>query len=476
MEKILKTNKILIILGIIVVISIISFFGLYIKENGVWNNLLKEYNLGIELKGYRDLHFSLDTTEEEKEVYVDENGEILGYVEDGTDTEDTSISLVADEEEESSDETEENEDLGYAIEQRVIKTNEDEDINIENFDLSKKIIQNRLNTIENFEYNIRVDSVTGELVLEVPDDDTLSTVEALITSKGIFDIIDYQNGIVLLNNDDITNVTTLVNYEDEGYQCYLQVALNDSGKEKISEISKKYVQTTDESGEASIEYISVRFEGQALLTTYFGEEITDSVLTIPIGNATTDLDEYLTIADKASRIANILNGKTLPLQYTLTSDNYIKSTITDEIVFVAKIVCALAILIVSAILIVKFKLNGFILSIVSVGYIAVTTLLLRYADVVLTLNSIYTLVACAVLNYIFIIKFLKKLTDTSNLKTAYAKTIKEYYLLIIPVIVVSVVFTFVSSVAVNTIGMTLFWGILTGIIYNTIVIFAFKLV
>lgn len=474
MKKVLKLNKTLIVLGIIILISLISFLGLYAKTNGVWNNLLPEYNLGMELSGYRELHFSLDTTEEEKEVYVDENGNILGYVEDGTtSSKDTSISLVEGEEtEEDSKETTESE---YKTETRVIKANEESDITIENFELSKQIIQNRLKSLNNLEYNIRVDSITGELVLEVPDDDNVSTAEALINSKGTFDIIDYQTGIVLLDNTDVANVKTLANYEEDGYQLYLQIALNDSGKGKISEVSKKYVQTTSETGETSTEYVAVRFEGQVLLSTYFGEEIANGVLTIPIGNPTTDSEEYSTITEQANRIAYILNEKELPLQYTLTSDNYVKSVITEETILITEIVCALVILIISALLIVKFKLNGVILSIVSVGYIAITVLLLRYANVALTMNSIYALVACIALNYVFVIKLLRKLKENS-LKVAYVQTMKEYYLLIVPVIVFAVVFTLVSSVAVNSIGMTLFWGLLTGIAYNALVILALKLV
>lgn len=475
MKKVLKINKTLIVLGIIILISIVSFFGLYEKTNGVWSNLLPNYNLGTDLNGYRELHFTLDTAEEEKEVYVDDDGNILGFVEDGQNsTQDTSVSLVQ-EDENSETEVSQEENSEYKTENRTVKANEDSDKTIENFELSKQIIQKRLKTLTEFEYNIRVDSITGDLVLEAQDDENLSTAEALITSKGEFDIIDYQTGIVLLDKAELLSVTTLSNYEEGGYQLYLQITLNNNGKDKLSEISKKYVETTNETGESSTEYIAVRFEGQTLLSTYFGEEITNGVLTIPIGNPTTDQTEYSEILEQANRIANILNEEELPLQYTLTSDNYIKSEITDEVIFTAKIVVALAILVISAILIVKFKLNGVILSITSIGYIAITALLIRYANVKITLNSIYSLIICIALNYVFIITLLNKLKE-QNLKIAFVQAMKEYYLLIIPVIVISVIFTFATSVAVSSIGMTLFWGLLVGFVYNWLVVFVLKLV
>lgn len=429
----------------------------------------------MDFSGYRELRFSLDTTEEEKEVYVDDNGNVLGYVEDGTDAsqQNMSIDLVNNEGEESS--KEETNKTEYKTEKRVIKANEDSAITIENFELAKEIIQKRLNSLNGIEYNIRLDNITGEIVLEVPNNDYVATEQALVSSKGTFDIIDYQTGVVLLDNSDLSGVKTLANAEEEGYQLYLQISLNNSGKEKISEVSKKYVETKNESGENTTQYVAVRFEGQALLSTYFGEEIKNGVLTVPIGNATQDQQEFTTIGEQANRIAYILNEKELPLKYSLTSDNYVRSEITEQVKFIAEIIFALAIVIISGILIIKFKINGLILSIVSIGYIATTTLLLRYANVALTLNSIYTLIACVALNYLFIIKLLRKL-KYSNLKIAFVQTLKDYYLLIIPIIVFAVVLTITSAVVVNSIGMTLFWGLLTGIVYNTLAIFALKLV
>lgn len=477
MKKVLKLNKTLIVLGIIIAISLISFFGLYSKTNGVWNNILQEYNQGMDFEGYRELRFSLDTSEEEKEVYVDDDGQVLGYVEDGTDTsaQDLSIDLVETEEGEEETVQEETTETEYKTETRTIKSNEDSAITIENFELTKEIIQKRLNSLNGIEYNIRLDNITGEIVLEVPNNEYVSTEEALVTSKGTFDIIDYQTGIVLLDNSDIKNVKALANSEDDGYQLYLQLTLNSSGKERLLDISRKYVETTDEDGETSIQYVSVRFEGQTLIATYFGEELSSGILTIPVGNSTQDQEEFLEIGEEANRIAYILNEKELPLKYSLTSDNYIKSEITEQVKFIAEIVFALVIVIVSAILIVKFKLNGLILSIVSVGYLAITLLLLRYASVCITLNSIYAIVACVLLNYVFIVQLLRRLNEV-NLKLAYTQTLKNYYLLIIPVIVFAVVLTITASVVVNSIGMTLFWGVLTQILYNALVIFALKLV
>ena len=80
MEKFLKVVKTIAVLLIVILVSFISFFGIYIQNNGVWENVLPEYKIGMELGGHRELRFVLDDTEESKEVYVDENGNYKGDV------------------------------------------------------------------------------------------------------------------------------------------------------------------------------------------------------------------------------------------------------------------------------------------------------------------------------------------------------------------------------------------------------------
>ena len=84
MEKVLKTIKIVTVTLLVVLLSIIAFCGTYAKQNNVWRSTLPEFNYGIELDGIRELRYILDASEEEKEVYVDENGNIVGEVPEKT--------------------------------------------------------------------------------------------------------------------------------------------------------------------------------------------------------------------------------------------------------------------------------------------------------------------------------------------------------------------------------------------------------
>lgn len=483
MEKNLKRFKTLAVVLIVVLISAIAFGGLYLKSQGVWKNVLPEFSYGMELDGIRELRFVLNSSEEEKQVYVDENGNYAGDVAENE--EETSsnqeINLVDEngnpissentQEPEESSEPEKKEDdmlANYKIETRTIKANEDSDINIDNFEKTKKIIQERLETLDLYEYNIRLDDVTGELVVEVPDNKNLEIEESMIATKGKFEVVDHQNGLILLDNSHIKNVSATYTNNETGYQSYLVVQLNKEGTEKLKEISKKYVTTTDENGTETTKHIAIEFDDQELLETYFGAELTNGVLQIPLGQATTEYDDFVTAYNSTTRVASILNSEKMPLSYKLNADNYIQSDITIENRMIAIVSFSVIVLILSIVMIVKYKAKGLKYAVLNVGYIALVTLIFRYTNVLITLNSLIAFVGMVGINILFEYKLLENLNKNDDTKLVFTETMKQLYLAIIPVAIIAVIFTFMSSAVISSIGMVLFWGIAIQALYNSI--------
>ena len=301
MEKNLKRIRTLAILIVAVLLAIVAFCGVYLKTSGIWLNKLPDFNYGMELSGMRELRFKLDDSEEEKEVYIDSAGNIAGEViNDSEDENSSEISLVQDETtsdgETNAEEKDDNIPEGYSIEKRTIKVNEDSAINEENFEKAKRKIQKRLEN-STYEYNIRLDNQTGELIIEVPDNDEVEEVETLVTTVGKIEIIDAQNGLVLLDDSGIKNAVSTYNTTTEnGYQGYLVLNYDKKSAEKLKEISNKYVEVkneeenaenteqnventetetaeTEETNESSepqttINYIQLKLDNQALLKTY----------------------------------------------------------------------------------------------------------------------------------------------------------------------------------------------------------------
>lgn len=126
---------------------------------------------------------------------------------------------------------------------------------------------------------------------------------------------------------------------------------------------------------------------------------------------------------------------------------------------IAKIVVFALIAITSLYMIIKFKFEGLKTAIFSISYIAILSIIVRYTNVVITINSIIALLAVIIINYVFNIKFLQGMSKENNKKIVLANTMKEIYLTIVPVCIIAIIFTFMSSVIISSIGMILFWGL-----------------
>ena len=464
MEKNLKKVRTLAILLIVILIALVAFCGVFAQKGNLWKNVLPEFKFGKDFNGIRELKYVVDTSEEEKEVYVDDEGNILGEVKEDSSTKATLETENNDENTEENSKEESNV-TGYNTETRTIKSNEDSALTKENFEKSKKIIQKRLESKPNYDYNIRLDTVTGEIVVEIPDNDEVQDLENLVSAIGNIEIIDYQNGLILMN-DSLVESAKVIGSNNSGYRAYLQLNFTKEGADKLKEISNNYQKTTAEDGTETTKYVSIMLDGQSILTTYFGEELSDGFIQVPLGETTEDYQEYLVIVHAAEELALIINGENMPVAYTLSSDNFIKSEISDNNIYIVKIIFTVCIILVSLYMIIKYKIKGLKSSILCIGYAGLLILTIKYTNVYVTLNSAIAYLLMICINYVFTIKLLNKLQKGIHVKEALLKNMKETYLTIIPVIVVAFVFTFMASISINSVGMMLFWGILIHAIYN----------
>lgn len=467
MEKKIKILKTITIVLIIIAVSLISFVGVFTSKLNFSENIIPEFIYGMEIAGTREFKFTLDTNAEEKDVYIDSEGNIKGeVVVDSAETEnDISLDATVDKAEEVAEE--ETEKVEYEIEKRTVKANDDSVLNKENYEKTKAIIQERLESAQIPEYNIRLDTIRGDLILEVPENESTELAYELALEQGKFEIIDSQTGVILLDNDDIKKASA-VYYSDSTYQAYLQIEFNKDGAVKLKDISNKYVQVINEQDQDVTKYVELKLDGSTLLKTYFGEELSQGVLQITMGNSTTDYEEFNQSYESATYFANILNSGKTPNVYKLASDNFVQSQITEEMVISAKVLFVIAILIVSVILIVKYKYKGLLGALASIGYIAVTLLSIRYTNVTITLNSILAILGIVIVNYIFIINFLNR-QKTDSAKHSFLEAMKEINITIIPLWVVAIIFTFMTNITIGSVGMVMFWGLFVHVVYSFIV-------
>ena len=185
------------------------------------------------------------------------------------------------------------------------------------------------------------------------------------------------------------------------------------------------------------------------------------VLYIPVTEASDNetLTEY---GKELSNIATVINNGVLPIEYEY-SDETVETAITQNILFIGILVPAVLLLIACIILVVKFKAKGFISTFLQIGYIAALLLVLRYTNVVITVEGIGGIILSVILNYILVYAMLNNLKKKEQLEW---KTIGNFALRTIPVYVIAVIFAFNSLTKISSFGMALVWGSFLLYIYN----------
>lgn len=445
----MKAHKIITLATIIlsiIIISIASFGGIYkLKEYKVVN-VVPNYLLGMELKNSRVSNFIVSDKIAETRIYDEEGNEIT-------------------EQEEGVEYTEEN---GYKTIE--VKENSEESLNTANYKLAKKIFEKRLKDLKAEQYIIKLDENNGNMQIEIPENDDTDELLSILTQKGIFELQDAETAEVLLNNDNIKETKVVYGQTDSGVSVYLQIKFDKEGTKKLKEVSTNYIQTTEqqvnEQGEIeeneTTKEVSILFDGQEYVTTYFGETIEDGTLNVVMGNGTdnTAIQEYVLIANE---LASLLNNGILPLQYELDTSILASSKLTVQNIDIAVYVIAGVFAISLIYFIIKLKLNGIFASILQVGYVALLLLTLRYTNVVISLEGIVGILVGIILNYMFIYSAFK------NIKKYFVKdTMAKFASKLIPIYIIAIVFTFNRFTNIASLGMTLVWNLIILYVYNLV--------
>lgn len=94
----------------------------------------------------------------------------------------------------------------------------------------------------------------------------------------------------------------------------------------------------------------------------------------------------------------------------------------------------------------------------------------RFTNVMITLESLITMISLLIINYMLTTHILNKVKQKElNVKEIINKAYIRYTSILIPILLIAIAFSFMTWVPVTSIGMTLFWGLVIMFIYNYIV-------
>ncbi len=453
----MKKIKILTITLVIIAITMIAFFGVYTQEQNRMENQIKDYTDAMDLKGSRNVRLTVSTGN--TTVVKDAEGKVV--------------------EEELTDE--QIAEKGYTKEE--IPDNKEEIKNVESYKASKKVIEKRLKKLGADNYLIKLDEKTGDIVIEFTENDHTDSIISSIKTAGKFEIVDSQTNEVLMNNGDIKKAKVMygsgnsTGTANSGTSVYLDIEFNKEGKKKLEEISNQYVKveentteeenaneeenTTEENATDKEEKtVTMKIDDETIMSTSFEEPIKIGKLQLSVGSSATDADTLQGYVDQASNMATVLDTGDMPVKYELVENQYVLSDITTNDTEIAVYV-VLAIIVLGIILLfIRYKVVGTLGIISYIGFISLFMLLVRYTNVVLSLEGILGILIVFVLDYRLINKLLKH-----NKLESY----QEFFTQIIPIMIVAITFCFIRWVPISSFGMVMFWGIVLIAIYNSIV-------
>ena len=483
----MKKIKIITMIVLIILITMVSFFGVYTQVQNRMENQVRDYALDMDLDGARYVRLSVN--KESTDVIKDADGNEVE-----TDEEMTDEQLA---------------ENGYTKES--VPNNSEDVLTVENYEKSKEIIAERLESQGVGEYEISVDNETGDILVQIPENENTDSFVSNMNTIGKFEMIDADTKEVLMDNNDIKLVNVMygsASSTSTGTTVYLDIEFNKEGTKKLENISNTYVESTDttnttsedtntttenttntetentttdnttsteDSTESTAKEITLKIDDEEIMTTSFDEPIENGKLQLSMGSSTTDVGTLQDNISQASSIASVLDSGKLPIQYDVISNEYVLSDITNTHIEYLAIAVGIVLLVGLVIFIIRYKVNGLLSVISFIGLISLYLLVIRYTNVSVSIQGIVGIIVTVILNYIFINKILstiKKSEDNKKLETVkegIKESYKEFFMKLMPICISVIVFCFISWTTISSFGMVMFWGIALIALYNYLI-------
>lgn len=461
----MRKVKILTIVLAIVLVTLVAFGGVYIQTQNRMENKVKDYSLGRALEGARVAEIKVAQSDEDS---GEQNTEIL---------------------------TE------------------------ENYKIVKKTIENRLNKLNIEDYTISLNKQDGTIRVEFPEDENTDSYVYYLTAQAKVQIDEKAEESETDTNTENVTATELISDEmvksakysytqnvDGQYQVSLEITLTDEGQAKIQELSGTYaflateideIESAEEESEEETENTegtdteetaedanteSENTENQetqeqnkkiATLTIagteYDITKIDKNKITVTIGTPTSNTTSANNNIAIAAELEMLINSGKYPVEYELTANRYVYSSIsTEQLLYFGIAVLAITVVIL-LIFIIKYRKRGLLISISYVGFVSLFLLILRYANVKITIEGIGGIIVVMIINLAFIKTILTRMQKMKMLDEAINYTYKNVFSKLIPVIILVIVFCLSGWANLSSFGMAMFWGLMLMAIYNILV-------
>lgn len=446
----MKKVKITTIILAIILIVLVAFGGVYIKTQNRMEDKVKEYSLGRELKGERLIELKVSDGSTEGKTAPAE-----------------------------------------------------EDLTVENYETVKKTIEKRLKSLKAQDYTISLNKENGVIRVELPEDNQTDDFAYYLIASGKVEIKEKDTSTELLNGKMVKKAQyTYTSNADGEYQVYLEILLTEDGQAKIEEIQNNYAilkddvdaaeaatksdkssdssdetntestdnaEQTTENTEASTEETKKVAKLSIAGTDYDVDKIEKNKIRVKMGSQTSNTTTVNNSMSKAAELSMLINSGKYPIDYEVQNNRFVHSDITNEQLLYFAGAVAVILLVLFVILTIKYKSKGFLASVSCVGFIALLSLLLRYTNVIISIEGIGAIILIILIDLKLSQMILNKTKILDIVNEAVTSSYKELFLKLVPIMIISIVFCFSGWTNLSSFGMIMFWGFVLIAVYNIIV-------
>lgn len=304
----------------------------------------------------------------------------------------------------------------------VYQATTDDGVTIVEEDLKKSeaVIRKRLEAKNIFDYIVRSDVSNSQISVEIPADindqskDPLSAVEGLDkTAKIEFRDPD---GNVVLSGDDIKSAKLSEDAVDNtGLPSpHVVLTFSDEGQQKFAEATEKLVGKT----------ISIYLDTECITAPTVQSKIDSNTAIITMGDGT-----YAEKKTEAEEYAMLIDSGTLPFNLEVINKEYVGPYIGQKALQISVVAGLIGFAIVCVIIIVVYRLPGFVASLSLTTYVAIVLLIMSTTGITLTLPGIAGLILSVGMavdaNVIIFERLKEELKAKNNVTKAFERSVKN---------------------------------------------------
>lgn len=318
-------------------------------------------------------------------------------------------------------------------------------------DLKKSVavIEKRLYAKNIFDYIVRYDVSTNQITVEIPVDtsdtskDPLKAVEGLDqTAKVEFRDPDSN---VLLSGEDIVSARYSDNPTDaSGLRSpHVELTFSEEGAKKFSEAT----------GNLIGKKIAIYLDDNMLTDPVVNQQITSNNAIITMGEGT-----YSEKKANAEEYAMLIDSGALPFTLKVINKEYIGPYIGQQALEISIKAGIIALILICIIMIVVYRLPGFVSSVSLIAYIALTILIIANTNISLTLPGIAGLILSLGMAVDANVIIFERLREELKQKIGYKRAFERSFKNAMTAIIDGNVTTFTVAILLYIVGVGLIKG------------------